>query len=78
MDIFLKVDNVKAYQKIDKAVIFNLDCRYILDKIPNESVDLFCSDIPYKLARKGTGIKKERKKIYAVEYLIVLMKLVII
>lgn len=60
MDIFVSVDNMKAYQKLDKAVIFNLDCRNVLDKIPNESIDLFCSDIPYRIAKKGGGIKKER------------------
>lgn len=61
MDVLFSIDdNMGVYQKKDKAVIYNVDCRYILEKIGNESVDLFVSDVPYKIAHKGTSQKKER------------------
>lgn len=60
MDLLFVDNDMGVYQKKDKAVLYNVDCRYILEKIGNESVDLFVSDIPYRIAHKGTSQKKER------------------
>lgn len=55
----------------DNCILCNEDCRNILDKINDESIDLFCSDIPYKIAKKGRrNTKTAERNIWAV-YLIV-------
>ncbi len=46
----------------DNCILFNEDCRKVLDNIKDESIDLFCSDIPYKISKKGGGQKKQGKK----------------
>ena len=46
----------------DDCVLLNKDCKDILNCIKRESIDLFCSDIPYRIAHKGGGIKKDGKK----------------
>lgn len=72
MDFLIDNEIVVDYAK-NNVVMFNNDCKKILEKIQNESIDLFVSDIPYRIAKKGAGgIKKQRQKIYAVVCLIVL------
>ena len=72
MDFLINNEIVVDYAK-NNVVMFNNDCKKILEKIQNESIDLFVSDIPYRIAKKGSrGIKKQRKEIYAVVCLIVL------
>lgn len=46
----------------ENAILFNNDCRNLLNTFPCESIDLFCSDIPYKLTTSSAGVKKEGKK----------------
>lgn len=44
------------------SMLFNNDAKVVLKTIPCESVNLFVSDIPYRISSKGNGIKKEGKK----------------
>lgn len=64
MDFVFNTENINADFRTENVILFNADCRNILNNIKNESIDLFVSDIPYKISRKGIAKKKERKKIY--------------
>ncbi len=64
MDFVFNTENISADFETDIVMLFNADCRNILNNIKNESIDLFVSDIPYKISRKGIAKKKERQKIY--------------
>ena len=57
MDIFLAGGITPHYSNND-CMLFNIDCKELLKNIKDESIDLFCSDIPYKISSKGRGIKK--------------------
>lgn len=61
MDFLIDDEIVVDYIKND-IVLFNNDCRKVLEKVQNKSIDLFVSDIPYKISRKGIAKKKENKK----------------
>lgn len=62
MDFLIDNEIVVDYAK-GNVVLFNNDCKKILEKMQNECIDLFVSDIPYRLAKKGGGgIKKQGKK----------------
>lgn len=43
------------------SMLFNGDCLDILKSIPNESIDLFVSDVPYKLCQGGVTGKLSAK-----------------
>lgn len=74
MDFLFNTGTLIPSYESNNCILFNADCRNILNKFDDESIDLFCSDIPYKIAKKGGGgIKKERKKIYGSVCLIVLI-----
>lgn len=64
MDFLFNNENIVADYRNENVLLFNDDCKNILSKINSESIDLFVSDIPYKISKKGTGIKKERNKVY--------------
>lgn len=62
---------VKPNYATDNCILFNADCRDILNKVDDEAIDLFVSDIPYKIAKKGRrNTKTAERNIWAV-YLIV-------
>ena len=64
MDFLFNNENIVADYRNENVLLFNNDCKNILSKINSKSIDLFVSDIPYKISKKGTGIKKERNKVY--------------
>ena len=39
---------------MSEVKLYNDDALKILKTIPNESVDLFCSDIPYATTKRGS------------------------
>ncbi len=61
MDFLIDNEIVVDYVK-GNVVLFNNDCKKILEKMENECIDLFVSDIPYRISKKGTTKKKEGKK----------------
>jgi len=61
MDFLINGEKTPDFEN-KNCMLFNCDCRELLKNIKDKSIDLFCSDIPYKLARKGNGIKKDGKK----------------
>ncbi len=63
MDIFL-AGGITPNCSNSNYMLFNCDCRELLKNIKDESIDLFCSDIPYRISHTGGGKKKEREKIY--------------
>ena len=40
--------------------IYNVDCMEALEKIPDKSVDMILTDVPYKQFLQGGGIRKQR------------------
>ena len=52
-----------AFHKTDVSggVFINADCLEIMDKIPNDSIDCFVSDVPYKLVQGGVTGKLSAK-----------------
>lgn len=54
----------------DNCILFNEDCRKVLDNIKDESIDLFCSDIPYKISKKEEDRRNRERNMLEV-YLIV-------
>ena len=40
---------------MEKDVIYNADCMQIMRGIPNESIDLICTDPPYKVTQRGSS-----------------------
>lgn len=60
---FLMSGNITPRYTKKNCILFNCNCLRALDSMYDESIDLFCSDIPYKISTKGGGQKKDRKKI---------------
>lgn len=56
-------EEIKADYENNDCMLFNCDCRNLLKNIESESIDLFCSDIPYKLSTTGGTKKKERQEV---------------
>jgi DNA modification methylase len=46
---------------VSGGVFINADCLEIMDKIPNDSIDCFVSDVPYKLVQGGVTGKLSAK-----------------
>lgn len=59
MDFFINGDITPNYEN-NNYMLFECDCRELLKNIGDESIDLFCSDIPYKISSSGTGKRKQR------------------
>lgn len=53
-------EELKADYENNDCMLFNCDCRDLLRNMESESIDLFCSDIPYRISHKGNNIRKER------------------
>ena len=70
----INVINVKPYYQDDAVVIYNADCREILPRIPDKSIDLVLTDPPYGLNLKmqgGTwGIKFKHSDMKDWDYLV--------
>lgn len=55
-------NNIIADYRNETISLYNRDCLEVLNDIPNNSIDLFCSDIPYRISHKGNNKKKNGKK----------------
>lgn len=62
MDFLMNGNITPRYTNKD-CILFNCDCLRVLDSMYDESIDLFCSDIPYRISTTGAGKKKERQKV---------------
>lgn len=38
---------------MEKDIIYNQDCKEVMKSLPDESIDLICTDPPYKVTKKG-------------------------
>lgn len=61
MDFLMNGDITPNYEN-NECMLFNCDCRTLLKNMEDESIDLFVSDIPYKISSSGGGKKKEGVK----------------
>lgn len=62
MDFLNEMGLIPNYRKSNVA-LFNVDCLKLMEEMEEGCIDCIVSDPPYKLTKRGYGIKKERKKI---------------
>lgn len=62
MDFVFNNENIVANYEKENIMLFNKDCLEVLEAMPNNSIDMVITDPPYRITRRGGGIKKKGKK----------------
>lgn len=59
MDDFILTGDITPKYKDERCVLYNEDCLKVLDKLPNNSIDLIVSDVPYHIIIGSRCSKKQ-------------------
>lgn len=54
-------EEVKADYRNENVMLYNRDCLEVLEKLPNNSIDLIVTDCPYRVTSGGTVTKNTKK-----------------
>lgn len=50
-------EELKADFRKENVMLYNKDCLEVLEKLPNNSIDLVVTDCPYRVISGGNGSK---------------------
>lgn len=54
-------EEIKADYRKENVMLYNKDCLEVLEKLPNNSIDLVVTDCPYRVISGGNGSKNSQK-----------------
>ena len=54
-------EELKADYRKENVMLYNKDCLEVLEKLPNNSIDLVVTDCPYRVISGGNGSKNSQK-----------------